>query len=234
MDDLVSARARLAWPGQCAICHAWPAQPVCTDCLRLYAVTVKRCRICAVPLDGGPATGNPCPTCRTAAPAFCRALAAVRYAYPWANLLHDFKFHGAIGWARHFAALLGNIPELPAVLQAADYLLPMPLSPARMRERGYNQASLLAQALATAKVRTNLLLRVRDTPAQSTLALKDRLPNVLGAYAVAPLQRAAVQGSSIVLLDDVMTSGASLNAAATALLHAGAHQVCAVAFARAD
>jgi ComF family protein len=110
----------------------------------------------------------------------------------------------------------------------------MPLSPARLRERGFNQAHELARRLSPAKTDATLLLRTRDTPAQSGLPRSDRLRNLRGAFALEPLRADAVRGRRVVLVDDVMTSGASLFAAAGVLRLAGAAHLTAVVLARTD
>jgi ComF family protein len=119
-------------------------------------------------------------------------------------------------------------------LEQCDIVLPMPLAPARLRERGFNQALELARRLSPAKTDATLLLRTRDTPAQSGLARAQRLRNLSGAFAVEPLRADKVRGRRLVLVDDVMTSGASLFAAAEVLRLAGAAHITAVVLARTD
>ncbi|CAN5598415.1 hypothetical protein BH10PSE18_BH10PSE18_40090 [soil metagenome] len=110
----------------------------------------------------------------------------------------------------------------------------MPLSPARLRERGFNQAFELARRLAPGKTDTGLLIRTRDTPAQSGLTRAERLHNLQGAFAIEPLRAAQIRGRRIVLVDDVMTSGASLFSAAQALRTGGATHVSAIVLARTE
>lgn len=162
------------------------------------------------------------------------ALAAVPYSYPWSQLVLEFKFAQNPGWARSMALLMRSAPWVEPALEAADLLLPMPLSRERLQERGFNQALLLAKALAPSKAKAQLLLRIRDTPPQSSLSRAARLQNVRLAFAVDPMQHAAVAGKRIVLVDDVMTSGASLSAAAECLRQAGATHITALVFARAE
>lgn len=163
-------------------------------------------------------------------------VAAVDYAYPWAHMVRDFKFHADMAWAHSFARILRSAPWVDPALDAADWIVPMPLSKGRLRERGFNQSSLLAHALdaphAPAKVRDDVLVRIRDTAAQSSLPHSQRRANVAQAFAVHPDQFGAAQGKSVLLVDDVMTTGASLHAAARALAHAGVAEVSAVVFAR--
>jgi ComF family protein len=167
-------------------------------------------------------------------------LVAVSYAWPWSDLVASYKFGGHPGWAPFLAGLMLDTPGMrPALasLQAADMVLPMPLSPERLGSRGFNQAWELAKALAQASgtaaaCDAQLLLRVRHTRPQTELKREARLANVKGAFAVDPLQTVRVAGRRIVLVDDVMTSGASLFTAAAELKSAGASHVTAVAFAR--
>lgn len=110
----------------------------------------------------------------------------------------------------------------------------MPLSRARLRERGFNQAHELAKALKPSKLAHGVLLRIADTAPQRTLPRHERLRSVEHAFAVDPLQHAAVCGKKIVLLDDVMTTGASLHRAAMVLRAAGAAHITGLVFARTE
>jgi predicted amidophosphoribosyltransferase len=108
----------------------------------------------------------------------------------------------------------------------------MPLSKQRLRSRGFNQALLLARRLAPKKTADQLLLRLRDTPAQSTLSRNERLTSLTGAFAVEPLQAKRLAGARVLLVDDVMTSGATLFDAARALRQAGATHITGLVVAR--
>jgi ComF family protein len=218
-------------PGQCAVCHAWPAQPVCEACVDRFAQPQPRCRRCAIPTPAGVAE---CGSCLIAPPPVDACHAAVSYEYPWAMLIAQYKFNGQAGWARGFATLMRSAPWVEPALEEADLVLPMPLSRQRLAERGFNQALLLARALAPQKTNARILLKVRHTMAQTALDRKERLGNVKGAFAVEPLRSALVQGKRIVLVDDVMTSGASLFSAAQAVRQAGAAVITALVLARTD
>jgi ComF family protein len=146
----------------------------------------------------------------------------------------QFKFQEQTGWARNLAVLMRSAPWVEPALESADWLLPMPLSTVRLQLRGFNQTLVLARALERDKVRADILLRVRETAAQSSLPRKERLLAVRGAYAVEPAQASAVQGKRIVLLDDVMTTGASLHEAARVLRRQGAAHITALVFARTE
>ena len=218
-------------PSQCAVCHAWPAHSICEACVAAFAQPVARCTTCALPVVPGV---RQCGGCIVHPPALDACLAALPYAYPWSTLVADFKFHQRPGWAASFATLLRAAPWVEPALDAADLLLPMPLSTERLRDRGYNQAHVLARALDAPKVVHGLLLRVRDTPPQRTLPRSERLVAVQDAFAMDPLQGHRVKNKRVVLLDDVMTSGASLHAAARVLRAAGAAHITAVVLARTE
>lgn len=175
-----------------------------------------------------------CGTCTVRALPLDAALAAVPYAYPWSGLVVDFKFHGHTAWAKTFATLMRSAPWVEPALDAADVVVPMPLSAQRLAQRGFNQTLLLARALCASKVRDDLLLRIRDTPPQSSLPRKERLDSVQHAFAANPLKSSALRDRQVVLVDDVMTSGASLAAAANALRQAGARHITALVFARTE
>ena len=196
-----------------------------------FAQPVARCTTCALPVVPGV---RQCGTCTVHPPPLDVCLAALPYAYPWSTLIADFKFHQRTGWATSFAALLRAAPWVEPALDAADLLLPMPLSTERLRERGYNQAHVLARALDAPKVVHGLLLRVRDTPPQRTLPRSERLRAVQDAFAIDPLQSHCVKNKRVVVLDDVMTSGASLHAAARVLRGAGAAHITALVLARTE
>lgn len=218
-------------PSQCAVCNSWPSQPVCQACVTLFAQPIARCRSCALPV---PEEQTHCGACITERPVLDATYAAVPYAYPWSRLVIEFKFQQHPAWASSMALLMRSAPWVEPTLEAADMVLPMPLSRQRLQERGFNQALLLARALAPRKTHAQVLLRIQDTPAQSSLSRAARLHNVKHAFAVDPLRQASIQDKRVVLVDDVMTSGATLAAAARSVRRAGAAHIAAVVFARAD
>jgi len=162
-------------------------------------------------------------------------VAAVDYAWPWRAIIADFKFHGDFALARSLAALLLQVPQARALLAQCDALVPMPLSAPRLRARGFDQTLLLARALA-AQVPIALLphavLRQHSAQAQHQLSRARRLRQLRAAFSVAAGQQARIAARSVLLLDDVMTTGASLYALADCLRQAGAAQVHALVLAR--
>ena len=219
-------------PSQCAICHAWPAQRLCHACTARFVQPQPRCRTCAMPLT---TTGQPqCRACQHQPPPLDACIAAVTYGYPWSSAITQFKFQGDPGWAGALAALLRSTAQVEAALAAADWVLPIPLSRQRLQQRGFNQALLLARQLAPGKTSTNMLLRLQHTTAQSQLPRSERLSNLSGAFAIEPLRQPQLQGKTVVLIDDVMTTGATLHAAALALRQAGAAHIAALVVARTE
>jgi ComF family protein len=110
----------------------------------------------------------------------------------------------------------------------------VPLSTARLQQRGYNQSLEICKHLSRTKTDATLLLRIIDTLTQSSLSKSERLKNVKAAFAVEPFRAKELQGKHVLLVDDVMTSGATLFAAAAALRQAGATHITAVVFARTE
>ena len=216
---------------RCAVCGAWPARPLCDACVVRFAQPQHRCLRCALPLTEA---AGVCGACLREPPPLDACFAAVPYAYPWSGLIARFKFQGEPGWAQALGERMARIPGIATELGRADLLLPMPLAPRRLAERGFNQALLLARQLARDKVETQLLLRLRETDSQAALDRRARQANVGGAFGLEPLRAGEVRGRSVMLVDDVMTSGASLHAAALALKQAGAQRVAAAVLARTD
>lgn len=175
-----------------------------------------------------------CGACIRHPPPLDACVAAVPYAYPWSGLIVRFKFHGQPGHADTLANILRHAPWVEPALDRAHHVLAMPLSTQRLRTRGFNQALELARRLAPDKTDPTLLLRIRDTAIQSTLSRPERLRNVRHAFAIEPHRVDELAGKRIVLVDDVMTSGASLFAAAAVLRQAGASHVTGMVLARAE
>lgn len=173
------------------------------------------CANCALPLSGGTRCGH----CLSHPPQFSACTALCPYTFPWDKLIQRLKFAHDLALADALASrLAGRISRLP------DLLIAMPLHPNRLRQRGYNQSQLLAERLARETglpLLTQACRRVRDTAAQSTLPFKARGKNVRNAFVC----DVDLQGKRVALVDDVLTSGASLDALAGAVLKRGASEV---------
>jgi ComF family protein len=191
--------------------------------VRRFAAPVPRCPGCALPSDADRRCGD----CLRHPPAFDAAVAAVGYDFPWDGLITRWKFQGRPELSRGLAArLVDAVARAPHA--EVDLLLPMPASDQRLRERGYNQAwelTRLAGASLGRPCRSGVLQRWRDTPHQVGSTRTERAANLRHAMWVAPDRAPLLQGRRIALVDDVMTTGASAEAAAHALKQAGAAHV---------
>lgn len=221
-------------PSRCAVCRDWPQAPLCETCIRCFAQPLPRCSTCALPLPASSLAPRRCGACLQSPPPLDLCLTATAYAWPWIDLIAQMKFHQQPSWAGPLGSLMRHAPWVEDTVAMADCVLPIPLSAQRLAERGYNQSLLLARQLSAPKTQAQWLLRTRHTPAQRTLPRAERLANLNGAFAIDPLLAAEIRGRRIVLVDDVMTSGASLHTAAMALREAGASHISAVVLARTE
>jgi ComF family protein len=236
-------------PSSCSVCHAWGKQAVCEDCLAAFAAPRLRCATCALPLHAiGAMPVKRCGACLTLGSPLDACHAAVDYAYPWDKLLQRMKYSDggdlraqpALG--RSVASVIRHVAQRDADLATAlqqasrsDWIIPVALHPQRQRERGFNQACAIAQALFPGhpRIRQDLLLRIKNTAIQANLPRDARLPNLRSAFIAAPLKASDLKGCEVTLVDDVTTTTATLGAAAQALRQAGARVVNALVFARA-
>lgn len=218
-------------PSRCAICQSWPQSPLCEACISRFAQPQNRCSTCALPV---PHPSQRCAACLQSPPPLDLCISATTYSWPWVDLIARFKFRHQPGWDGPLATLMQSALLAEDTLDSADWVLPIPLSVRRLSDRGYNQSWLLARQLCPSKADAHLLLRTRDTPSQRTLPRAERLSNLAGAFAVAPSRVAELQGRRVVLIDDVMTSGASLYTAARVLRQAGVAHISALVLARTE
>lgn len=145
-----------------------------------------------------------------------------------------FKFRADTGLARQLAHVMQHAPHVEPALEAAHQVVAMPLSPSRLRERGFNQAYELAKQLSPRKATTNILLRSGDGAHQVGASREERQALVQHVFWIAPEAIALVKNQRVVLVDDVMTTGASMYAAAHVLRTAGAAHITGLVFARAE
>lgn len=218
-------------PQQCLACHAWAqGGPLCATCLACFAPTVqRRCTGCGLHLPHGYA-GPHCGQCLRQPPPWQACHVWVDYSYPWADILMRWKLHPQPALGRSIAQWLRASPALAQAVEQADVLVPIALSALRLRQRGFNQAAQLASLLAAHKCLPTALHRLRQTASQRGLTRAARLRNLHGAFTV-PVP-ALVQGLHVLLVDDVLTTGATLRAASRALLDAGAGSVSVLVVAR--
>lgn len=222
----------LTLPSVCGVCHGWGRQRVCSTCIEHFAPVLPRCRRCALVVPSGVAL---CGACLLRPPPVDATMAAVDYAPPWDRLLAAFKFHDALAYRAVFARLMVEALGRSEIRAREWLVLPVPLSAQRLRERGYNQAWELARRVARqlhADADPHLLLRLRDTPHQLALPLDARASNVRGAFAVEPRRLGELRGRRVLLVDDVMTTGATTAEIAQVLRSAGVAEVAVCVLAR--
>ena len=197
---------RLTLPGLCHACGQWSWQALCQVCTRL----------------GHAPEENSTSSC----------VAAKLYVSPWKELITAFKFEEQVGLAYFLAHQMRQTPAIAQHLDGCDWVVPVPLSAQRLRERGFNQALVLAKQLCPERTLGQALIRLRDTPAQSGLSRSDRLVNLHHAFMVNPNGLPKLRNSRVVLVDDVTTTGTTLLACTQALQAAGVKQANAVVLAR--
>jgi ComF family protein len=229
--DLVFAPVCLGCDG--CIATGDSARLVCRRCrVRLRPPPLPCCARCGAPLR---ATGRPpqlygCPECVSWPESLSQARAACLLQPPADRLVHQLKYRGWRALAAPLARIMAGI-EWPAEVHEPAVVVPVPTTAQRVRERGYNQAQLLAHELAavTARAMDPLLSRASGTRTQTTLQPAARAANVAGAF----IADRAVAGAHVLLVDDVLTTGATAAECARVLDHAGACCIRLITFARA-
>ena len=221
----ISAKLGQALPAQpCLLCGALSRHGAwCKACdSALPWLAAPHCPLCALPTHNG----DTCGRCLKRRPQFDRTLAVFAYAFPLDKLVQALKFGEKLSLVNSLADTLAQ-----RVTARPDSIVAMPLHPSRLRERGFNQSLELARRVANnldIPLLPHTCQRVRDTPPQSTLTWKERGKNVRKAFTCAQ----DLSGRHVAVVDDVMTSGASLNEVALALRRAGAREVSAWVIAR--
>lgn len=229
---------RLLLPQTCALCSlSSDNAPICQACTADLPVSLGlQCSRCALPLQQNP-SGTPiaCPDCAHHTPAFDTAVAAWSYSFPVDALIQDFKYghhlYLAGFFGQHLAHSLQHQWERQPNAQPPDLIIPMPLHANRLKSRGFNQAAEIARHVSNylgIPWCSDRLIRLYDTAPQAGLHRNERWANLRGAFACpTPLPDAR-----ILLIDDVLTTGASLSACAEVLRHAGASRVDVAVIAR--
>ncbi|CAH0223238.1 ComF family protein [Pseudomonas brassicacearum] len=218
----------------CLLCgeRADTPQPICTPCESELPWLGDQCSVCALPL---PMAGLRCGQCASQPPAFERVLAPWAYDFPVDSLITRFKHQAKWPLGRLMGELLAQSLQhhFDEGLERPDALVPVPLATRRLRQRGFNQAALLARWLSgplAIPCEEHLLRRTQDTPAQQALDARARRRNLRQAFALAP--QAALRNRHLALVDDVLTTGATAQALAALLLDAGAARVDVYCLAR--
>jgi ComF family protein len=220
------ALLRAALPQACVLCASASGNALlCDACARGMPRIADACPRCALPS----AAGLVCGRCLARPPVFSATVAAWRYGFPADRLLHAFKYGGRLALAEPFAVALCEAVRARGA-PAPDRLIAIPLAARRQRERGFNHAHEIARRVSSrlgVPLATGVR-RTRDSPPQAGATLRERAANVRDAFEVAE----ALDGRAVALVDDVMTTGATLAAAARAASAAGAARVDAWVVAR--
>jgi len=208
--------ASLLFGGSCFLCRGAAHGILCASCdADLPRLGSDHCPRCALTSPAGAVCGR----CLTQPPAYDATSAALAYAFPADVLVQSLKFRGELALAPVLGDLLAQ-----RISEAADCIVPVPLSGERLRSRGYNQALEIARHVAGAtgaRLAPDACRRSRDTAVQMDLPPAERARNVRGAFECPRL----VEGATVAVLDDVMTTGATLNEVAATLKRAGAARV---------
>ena len=236
-----TATLELLLPGVCAVCTTPLGNqpgPACRLCWsRIARLSHPQCGRCGHPAAHDAEAGDPCRWCEPLPP-FVRAVRSVAWMSSrgvTSRLVHALKYDGWRSIATGMAAEMARLQWPADVMRERTCLVPVPLAPWRQRERGYNQAEELARALAplwNVPMRP-ALARTRMPASQTRLTPGERLVNVTRAFTVASAGAPHVQGAHCVLVDDVVTTAATLVACAAALVDGGARIVSCVTFGRA-
>lgn len=205
---------------------------ICIPCEADLPWLIEQCERCALPM---PMPGLTCGQCSRHSPAFNEVVAPWRYDFPVDALITRFKHQGKWPYGRLLAELLGQSLQhrFDEGLPRPDLLIPVPLANKRTRQRGYNQAAMLADWLGKQlqlPVNERLIRRVKETPTQQGLDAKARKRNLRQAFALT--QPASLSGKRIALIDDVLTTGSTAQALARLMMDAGAGQVDVYCLAR--
>ncbi|HET8586221.1 MAG TPA: ComF family protein [Casimicrobiaceae bacterium] len=220
----VGDACRALLPPRCALCAApCTSSLLCASCTADMPVVEPACPRCALATPDA----STCGRCLAAPPPYASTVAAWRYAFPVDRLLQRFKYGGDLALAEPLGDALARAVVVRG--ERPDAIVAMPLSRARQRHRGFNHAHEIARRVARVLdvPQDAGLVRTRDAPPQAGLAWRERKRNVRGAFVAS-----RCEGRTVAIIDDVMTTGATLDAAARAVLSAGARRVDAWVVAR--
>lgn len=225
----------IALPTLCVSCREpVSGEGVCAECWsRMSFIARPYCERLGIPFVYDPGPGLLSMEAIAAPPAYSRARAAVRYDDVARTMVHALKYQDRTDLAPTMGRWMARAGQ--ELLSNADTLIPVPLHWKRSWSRRYNQSGALARIISRAShvpVEQDALQRIRSTEQQIGLSKSERARNVQGAFKVAPEKKSLVQGRKIVLIDDVLTSGATADACARALLRAKAASVDVLVFAR--
>ncbi len=234
----IDALLSLFYPERCQICHqahASPAQGLVCDGCRASVIPVCQpaCHRCGLPFPGEITARFECPNCIGRNLAFSRARSAVQAKGVARDAIHLYKYHRAFWLEPFFRELWIPLAQADLADQTWDGIVPVPLHPVREREREFNQAERLARLLGTSlgvPVRTDLIRRIESTSSQTRLTREERAANVRRAFQ--SIQEERLTHTRWIVVDDVLTTGATTDAVARILRRMGASEVVVWTLAR--
>src|SRR5881227_674225 len=235
--ELLEAAVSLLYPPVCTLCggKTRAGEYLCEKCeAKAMRIVAPFCQQCSEPFEGAIATAFTCANCAHRTIYFDAAVAAYRGRGIVREVIHQFKYSRQIHLRHLVARWLGAALEDERLRDCNfDLIVPVPLHPTRERERGFNQASLLSELLsAQTSIRSQRVLeRVRYTTTQTALDRSERMENLHNAFRLR--KNADVRGLRVLLIDDVLTTGSTLNECARVLKRAGALSVYGATAARA-
>lgn len=225
-------------PHFCALCHGAGPSGLCDSCQKRYFTGEQpRCRQCAHELTESKNDTRLCGVCLKRPPAFDQVIAAADYIPPVDQLVQSLKFGNRLALAPLFADLLHHAiqKDYPEKLPYPSMMAPVPLSANRLVTRGFNQSLEIARPLSRQldiPLISSLVDRIRETPPQTVVSLKERRKNIRGAFVIHDAFKTRIQGAHIAIVDDVLTTGETMGELARILKQAGAAQVSGFVFAR--
>ncbi len=234
--EILRAVVDAVWPPQCPSCDARVLQSglLCARCWsEIHFISDPICERCGLPFDHDMGDGALCLRCESHPPAYRMARAAFRYDDHSRGLVLALKYGDRLETAIPLAEWMLRAGR--RLLGAADLIVPVPLHRSRLFSRRFNQSALLAQRLSEkSKIpyEPTVLRRVRRTPSQGSLTRRQRIANVKGAFSVAPRNRILIENRQILLIDDVLTTGATAESCVQALIRSGASDVDVLSVAR--
>ncbi|MSU20598.1 MAG: ComF family protein [Pedosphaera sp.] len=241
LRGLLDAGLGFFYPNVCQICHSEPATAhegyVCARCWCAPAgvcfIKPPFCELCGLPYEGNITTTFECSNCREMDLCFQSARAAVAATGLVLEVIHRYKYQRALWFEPFLADLLIRQAAPLVTLQKWDLIVPIPLHSLKRREREFNQAERLAKSLSSATLiplETRLLKRIEPTKTQTLLTRSERATNVKTAFVMR--EGCRLNGERIILLDDVLTTGATTSACAKVLRDNGSGEVCVWTVAR--
>ncbi len=225
----------LIFPPFCPICEQeliHHEHLVCEDCFEnIHTIEAHFCRKCSAPIAEGRKT---CKYCKGKMYHFVKARAFGIYAPPLSEMIHLLKYERKTHLSNRLGIFLANLYLADTQLSSSSTIVPVPLHPTRIRERGYNQSHLLAEKVAEISHRellADVVIRKKATKSQTALKHSERVANLKNAFSVVYPEQ--LTGKSVTIIDDVFTSGTTINEMAKTLLDAGAGSVYGLVLARA-